>query len=128
MKKACAIAWLFAALSASLFGTDSVWTAVPARDHLRTNPFAEDATAARAGAGIYQRHCAQCHGDAAEGDGNKRPSLRTTRIRSATDGDLEWFLRQGRVRRGMPSWSSLPQAQRWQLIQFLRSLQGENGR
>ena len=47
----------------------------------------------------------------------------TDRIRAATDGDLEWFLRQGDLGHGMPSWSSLPEAQRWQLITYLRSLQ-----
>ena len=57
------------------------------------------------------------------GDGHKKPSLRTDRIKSATDGDLEWFLRQGDLGKGMPSWSSLPQAQRWQLVAYLRSIQ-----
>ena len=57
------------------------------------------------------------------GDGRKKPSLRTDHVRSATDGDLEWFLRQGDLAHGMPSWSSLPEAQRWQLIAYLRSIQ-----
>jgi hypothetical protein len=43
-------------------------------------------------------------------------------LRAASDGDLEWFLRQGDLRHGMPSWSGLPQAQRWQIIAYLRSL------
>ena len=50
------------------------------------------------------------------GDGRKKPPLRSEHIKSATDGDLEWFLRQGDLRHGMPSWSSLPEAQRWQLV------------
>jgi len=57
------------------------------------------------------------------GDGHKKPPLRSEHIRSATDGDLEWFLRQGDLAHGMPSWSSLPEAQRWQLIAYLRSIQ-----
>ena len=59
----------------------------------------------------------------AAGDGHKKPSLKTDRIRTATDGDLEWFLRQGDLAHGMPSWSSLPEAQRWQIVTYLRSLQ-----
>jgi mono/diheme cytochrome c family protein len=57
------------------------------------------------------------------GDGHKKPSLRTERIKSATDGDLEWFIRQGDLSHGMPSWSRLPEAQRWQLVAYLRSIQ-----
>ena len=57
------------------------------------------------------------------GDGHKKPGLRSDRIKSATDGDLEWFLRQGDLGHGMPSWSRLPEAQRWQLVSYLRSIQ-----
>ena len=57
------------------------------------------------------------------GDGHKRPALRSERIRTASDGDLEWFLRQGDLGHGMPSWSSLPEVQRWQIVAYLRSIQ-----
>ncbi len=76
-----------------------------------------------AGGLIYRDRCAQCHRSDAMGDGRKKPSLRSEHIRSATDGDLEWFLRQGDLVHGMPSWSSLPEAQRWQLVAYLRSIQ-----
>ena len=79
--------------------------------------------AAEAGARVYRDHCLQCHLANAEGDGRKRPSLRSAEVRGVSDGDLEWVLRQGDLRRGMPSWSSLPEAQRWQVIAYLRSLQ-----
>ena len=75
-----------------------------------------------AGAMLYRDHCQQCHGADAQGDGQKKPSLRSDTVHSATDGDLEWFIRQGNLRHGMPSWSNLPQAQRWQIIAYLRSL------
>jgi mono/diheme cytochrome c family protein len=41
----------------------------------------------------------------------------------ASDGDIEWFLRQGDLGHGMPSWSSLPEAQRWQVVAYLKSIQ-----
>lgn len=41
-------------------------------------------------------------------------------MRNASDGDLEWFLRQGDIQHGMPSWSSHPLAQRWQIITYDR--------
>lgn len=100
----------------------SNWDRVPAKDHARTNPYADNPAAVAAGARIYRDHCEQCHKADARGDGGKHPSLRSEHVQAATDGDLEWFLRQGDLARGMPSWSSLPQAQRWQLIAYLRSL------
>jgi mono/diheme cytochrome c family protein len=114
------------ALSAALaFGaaSSSHWEHVPAKDHARVNPFAGEPEAAMAGALVYREHCQQCHNANALGDGRKKPALRGEGIRATTDGDLEWFLRQGDLGHGMPSWSSLPAAQRWQVIAYLRSIQ-----
>jgi len=101
----------------------SPWESVPAKDHARQNPLAGQTEATAAGALVFREHCQQCHQANAQGDGHRRPSLRSEGMRAASDGDLEWFLRQGDLRHGMPSWSSLPQAQRWQLIAYLRSIQ-----
>jgi mono/diheme cytochrome c family protein len=113
------------ALSATLALAASAtqWDHIPAKDHARTNPLSGKPEAITAGALLYRNHCLQCHLADGAGDGHKKPSLKTDRIRTATDGDLEWFLRQGNLAHGMPSWSSLPEAQRWQIITYLRSLQ-----
>jgi mono/diheme cytochrome c family protein len=111
---------LAAALGAA---SDTRWQQVPAQDHARLNPFIGQPEAVAAGAIVYREHCQQCHKQSAQGDGHKRPALRSERLRSASDGDIEWFLRQGDLRRGMPSWSSLPMQQRWQLVAYLRSIQ-----
>ncbi|HXN22460.1 MAG TPA: hypothetical protein VOA41_06930 [Candidatus Dormibacteraeota bacterium] len=37
-------------------------------------------------------------------------------------GDLFWFLTKGELRAGVPSWSRLPEAQRWQIVSYLKSL------
>ena len=103
--------------------TASLWDKVPAKDHARANPLAGNPKAVEGGAALYKDHCAQCHGADAMGDGKKKPALKSEEVRNASDGDLEWFLRQGELGRGMPSWSSLPQAQRWQIIAYLRSIQ-----
>ena len=95
---------------------------VPAKDHARTSPIAGRPDAVAGGAMLYRDHCAQCHKADARGDGHKKPSLRTPQMNAAADGDLEWFLRQGDLGHGMPSWSSIPEAQRWQIIAYLRSL------
>jgi mono/diheme cytochrome c family protein len=107
----------FAAVSSSR------WQHVPAKNHAQINPLASQPEAVAAGALVYRERCQQCHKADAQGDGHKRPSLRSDRLRTASDGDIEWFLRQGDLGRGMPAWSSLPEAQRWQLVTYLRSIQ-----
>lgn len=107
----------------ALGASSSRWEHVPAKDHSRTNPLAGHPESISAGALIYRDHCLQCHKENAQGDGRKKPSLRSERLRTASDGDIEWFLRQGDLGHGMPSWSNLPEAQRWQLVAYLRSIQ-----
>lgn len=112
-----------AAAAGSAVGSGGSWLQrVPAKDHVRANPMTEKPEAVAAGTLLFKDHCQQCHQSNAMGDGRKKPSLRTERVRGATDGDLEWFMRQGNLAKGMPSWSSLPEAQRWQIIAYLRSL------
>ncbi len=101
---------------------DNSWLErVPEADRNRTNPFARQAEAVSAGAKLFDDHCAKCHGPDALGRG-KRPSLRSSVVQQAADGQLFWFLRNGNLRRGMPSWSSLPEPSRWQIIAYLKSL------
>ena len=126
----CSHRRIFSLSSIALFATlafaasaHSHFDHVPAKEHARTNPLAGQPQAVAAGALVYSDHCAECHKADARGDGHKRPSLRSDHVRTATDGDLEWFLRQGDLAHGMPSWSSLPTEQRWQLITYLRSIQ-----
>ena len=117
-------ATLLALAGTICLGASSVqWDHIPAKDHSRNNPLSGKPEAITAGALLYRNHCLQCHQADGAGDGRKKPSLKTDRVRGATDGDLEWFLRQGDLRHGMPSWSGLPEAQRWQIVSYLRSLQ-----
>ena len=115
--------FLFSATLALAAASSSRWQHVPAKDHAHSNPLAADSNAIAAGAIVYREHCQQCHKANAMGDGRKRPALRSERIRTASDGDIEWFLRQGDLGHGMPSWSSLPEAQRWQIVAYLKSIQ-----
>ncbi len=102
---------------------DGTWLAkVPAKERQRENPYAQDAKAASAGAKLFEENCAACHGKDAEGRGTK-PTLRSKRIRQATPGELQWLLTNGSLKNGMPSWTRLPEQQRWQLITYLKSLQ-----
>lgn len=120
-----AVIWLFAFGAMVLAGaaSSSRWEHVPSKDHARANPLTGQYEAIEAGRTIYRDHCLQCHKVDGRGDGRKKPSLRSARVSGASDGDIEWFLRQGDLAHGMPSWSNLPEAQRWQLVAYLRSIQ-----
>ena len=61
----------------------------------------------RAGDKLYQRYCSSCHG------------AKTTR--DASPDELLKILRDGRLRKGMPSWSHLPPEQRRQIVTYLKS-------
>jgi mono/diheme cytochrome c family protein len=93
----------------------------PEKVRAKRNPMATDPDAVAAGANLFDQHCAECHGDAAEGS-RKGPSLLKEQVQSATPGTLFWLITNGVVRRGMPVWSKLPEPQRWQLITFIQSL------
>ena len=93
----------------------------PGKAAARRNPLQSDPDAVAAGGKLFARHCAECHGDMAEG-GKKAPSLLAPEVQQATPGTLFWLLTNGVVRRGMPVWSKLPEPQRWQIVSYLKSL------
>ncbi len=90
-------------------------------ERAKVNPYANQPAAIAAGRRLFADHCAQCHGADALGR-KKRPSLRTAEVQQAADGEIFWLLRNGALRQGMPSWSSLPEPSRWQLIAYIKSL------
>jgi len=93
----------------------------PEKARARHNPMETDPDAVAAGKNLFERHCAECHGDTAEG-GRKAPSLRAEEVQNSTPGAIFWILSNGVVRRGMPVWSKLPEPQRWQLVTYIKSL------
>lgn len=95
----------------------------PEKARVRRNPLEKDPQASAAGRILFEQHCAECHGDAAEG-GKKGPSLKAPEIQNAEPGAIFWVLTNGVVRKGMPVWSKLPEPQRWQLVTYLKSLGG----
>jgi mono/diheme cytochrome c family protein len=83
------------------------------------NPY-KSASAAAAGKKLYALNCAQCHGSNLQGIG-PAPSLDRAQVKNAKPGELFWFITKGKLESGMPSWSNLPQQQRWQIVTFLES-------
>jgi len=94
--------------------------APPSARFLR-NPFAGQVEAVAAGRKLFIQHCAQCHGQDAGGL-ERAADLRSLVVQDAQPGVLFWALRNGRIRKGMPSWSHLPDAQLWQIVTYLKTL------
>lgn len=101
---------------------DGMWKSkVPEKDRVRENPYDSQSGAIAAGAKLFRQNCSSCHGS--EGTGTeKKPNLHSDRIRGSTPGELEWLLKNGSMKNGMPSWSRLPEQQRWQIVSYLKSL------
>ncbi len=99
---------------------DPEWTA-PLKDAGKSNPLAHQANVVAGGQKLYGQRCNTCHGD--EGRGTTRaPSLVASEVQAQTDGALFWKMTRGNTHGGMPSFSFLPEAQRWQLVLHLRCL------
>jgi len=115
---------------ASCLAADGGWLKnVPEADRSRLNPYAGQPDAVAGGGRLFEDHCAKCHGGDALGRG-KKPSLRSNRVQHATDGELFWLLKNGSLFKGMPTWASLPEPMRWQIITYIKSLgpsAGEEG-
>ena len=96
------------------------WIA-PAMAASRTNPLAERLETAAGGRKLFENRCTACHGE--DGRGTDRgPDLTARSVQSQSDGALFWKIGSGNTRGGMPSFSFLPDLQRWQIVQHLRSL------
>ena len=93
----------------------------PEKARSRRNPLESDPDAIAAGTKLFSLHCAECHGELANGT-RRGPSLRANQVQQATPGTLFWLLTNGVVRKGMPVWSKLPEPQRWQLVSYIKSL------
>src|SRR5467141_712954 len=84
----------------------------PASAKQMKNPY--EAQPPEAGKSLYHLRCARCHGENGEGSGNI-PALASGQAQSASEGELFWYITKGDVNNGMPSWSTLPRQQRWQI-------------
>jgi cytochrome c oxidase cbb3-type subunit 2 len=93
----------------------------PASARSRPNPFAGQPDAIAAGRKLYVQHCAQCHGADARGL-ERAVDLHLDAVKNAPPGVLFWAIQNGRLRKGMPSWSSLPDERLWQLVSYLQTL------
>ena len=122
MKRLMGCAGVLVSACALMGAADGSWLKrVPATDKARVSPLADQRAAAEAGSHLYANECARCHGANGEGKGS-RPAVVSARVSGATDGELAWLMKNGNPWKGMPAWSSLPDAERWQLVAYVKSI------
>jgi mono/diheme cytochrome c family protein len=76
-----------------------------------------------------ETNCVTCHGASGKGDGPAAAALpapkpadwTSARVASETDGELFWKISNGRG--AMPPWKHLPEKDRWEIINYIRTLQ-----
>jgi mono/diheme cytochrome c family protein len=100
---------------------------VPESEKSRKSPIAPSARVVEQGKKVAQVNCASCHGPAGKGNGPAAMALTpkpadwtSKKIQDESDGTLFWKITTGRG--PMPAWKHLPEADRWALVQYIRTL------
>ncbi|MGI8906405.1 MAG: c-type cytochrome [Candidatus Sumerlaeaceae bacterium] len=117
-------------IAAPLSAIADEWKA-PASAEARKNPVALDAASIAAGKKVWMKECAECHGNTGKGDGEKSAELKkdpgdlsdSKKIGSQSDGALFWKITVGR--QPMPPYLKIPEEQRWQMVNYMRSISKE---
>jgi mono/diheme cytochrome c family protein len=120
---ASALTLLAAAIGQNVsYQPDPNWR-VPAEAAARPNPLAQRSQAVGGGKKLFLRNCAECHNQDGSGIVKKHAAdLQFAVVQEQSDGALLWKITNGNVDRGMPSFSKLPELERWQLVLYLRTL------
>lgn len=111
----------YAALPATIDSMAGIPNPTPASDSSLAN-----------GRKYFQINCAVCHGDRALGDGPvtrygmPRINLTADLTKARTDGYIFGMIRNGRGL--MPPYNRIEEMDRWDVVNYLRVLQGVNGR
>jgi mono/diheme cytochrome c family protein len=96
---------------------------VPDEAAARPNPLAHRFQAVAGGKKLFLRDCAECHNKDGSGIVRKHAAdLQLAVVQSQSDGALFWKITNGNPDRGMPSFSKLPELERWQLVLYLRTV------
>ena len=99
---------------------DAEWRA-PKEAAARKNPLADKPELAAGGRKLFKRNCVECHGDSGQGL-KKAADLQLPVVQDQGDGTLYWKITNGNPDHGMPSFSGIPELQRWQIVLHLRTL------
>ena len=121
MKKLTFVLLVAAALAAGVLTAQQP----PAADTV-TNPLTNNPAAVNDGQQLFNATCQTCHGPAGVGDASRGgPPLNTPGLKHG-DGDADLFrtIRNGVAGTQMPPYKALRDEQVWQLVSYIRSLQG----
>jgi mono/diheme cytochrome c family protein len=127
LRKVAVLAFLVAITTAgfgqnSRYQQDPGWSA-PAEAASRENPLVSKPDLAAGGKKLFARNCVECHGREGAGMENKHSAdLQLPMVQGQSDGTLFWKITNGNTKRGMPSFSKIPELQRWQIVLYIRSL------
>lgn len=87
------------------------------------NPLAGNPAAADAGKRLYEQACQSCHGG--EGRGDRAPALTGGTFKhGGLDGEIFLNIRNGIASTQMPPFKRLTTEQVWQIVSYIRSLNG----
>jgi mono/diheme cytochrome c family protein len=92
------------------------------------NPIAADARSLENGRKLYQINCTVCHGATGQGNGGAVRygmagiALVNDRVRGLSDGYIWGMIRNGRGL--MPSYNRIEEIERWDVVNYVRGLQG----
>ena len=101
---------------------DPEWRA-PVEAASRENPLASKPDLAAGGKKLFVRNCVECHGREGAGMESKHSAdLQLPIVQQESDGTLFWKITNGNTKRGMPSFSKIPELQRWQIVLYIRTL------
>jgi mono/diheme cytochrome c family protein len=75
-----------------------------------------------------ETNCVTCHGPGGKGDGAAAAALpppkpadwTSSKVASESDGELFWKITNGRG--AMPPWKHLPEKDRWEIVNYIRTL------
>jgi mono/diheme cytochrome c family protein len=102
------------------------WKA-PAEAKTRKNPVKGVGNAQK----TVETNCVTCHGPKGKGDGVAAAALpppkpadwTSARVQNQTDGEIFWKMSEGRG--AMPPWKALPEKDRWEVVNYIRTLKGK---
>ena len=127
MRMSCVLSALCLSAAASwaqnpTYQQDPAWHA-PADAASRLNPLASKPATAAGGRKLFIHNCVECHGKDGTGIEKKHSAdLQLPVVQLQPDGVLFWKITNGNSSRGMPSFSKVPELQRWQIVLYIRTL------
>jgi len=123
-----AVAALVVAAGISAVSAQTEWKAPPEAKNIK-NPQPPTPASIANGKKLAEANCVSCHGPGGKGDGPAAAALpppkpadwTSPKIKAETDGELFWKISNGGG--AMPPWKHLPEKDRWDLVNYIRSLQ-----